>query len=284
MITLKTRQLWALVLLIVAIATLSGCAKQKVKQTKTQAIPQRIVSIAPSQTEVLFALGLEDRIVGVTSRCNYPPEAKKKPKIGDMNASLEKIVAQKPDIVFANPTINDAIINRIEGLGIRVYASDPKTFDEVIADIKKIGEVTGAEKRGGEIVGRMQSAVQKAQGTAKSHPRMLVVASASPLYTAGPDTLVDDMVGYLGAENVAYDLQPGRFSQMSAETAISRNPDVIIVSFDSEKAFFRKSTIWRGTSAVRNGKVFVIDPDLIFRPGPRLALGLEEMAKTVSAN
>ncbi len=261
---------------------ISGCAKREVKHASADKIPQRIISIAPSQTEVLFALGLEKRIVGVTSRCNYPPEASKKPKIGDMNASIEKIVALKPDMVFANPTINDAVINRIEGLGIRVYASDPKTFDAVIADIKRIGQVTGSEKRASEVVAGMESAVKKAQGASKSHSRMLVVAAASPLYTAGPDTLVDDMIGYLGAENIAYDLPAGRFSPISTETAIARNPEVIVVSLASDREFFEKSKIWAGTDAVKHHKIIVIDPDLIFRPGPRLSLGLEQMSKAVS--
>lgn len=271
------------VLTLMIVPLLSGCARNEISQgpQSVRSIPQRIVSLTPNNTEILFALGLGDKVVGDTSRCNYPPEARKKPKIGDMNASIERVVAAKPDLVLANSVLNDSAVARLRSLKIPVVATDAQTFDDVISNIRLIGHETGAEKRAEEIIASMESAIKAAKGAAKDHPRMLVVAQASPLWTTGPKTFVDDMVGCIGAENIGADTEPGKFNQMSTETAVARNPDIIIVTLAADKSFFEQSSIWKGTNAARNHRVYVIDPDLIFRGGPRLAKGLEEMARAV---
>lgn len=244
-------------------------------------LPQRIVSLSPNNTEILFALGVGGRVVGVTSRCNYPPEAKKKAKVGDMNTSIERVIGLHPDLVVANSGLNAPAVTRLRSLKIRVVAGDPQTYGETISYIRMVGKETGSEKRAEQIVGRMLSAVKSAQSGPKSHKKVLVVAQSSPLWTAGPKTFVDDMIGFLHGENVGRDTASGKFNQMSTETAVARNPDVIISALPADKGYFERSPIWRNTSAVKRHKIVIIDGDLIFRAGPRLANGLELMAKAV---
>ena len=249
------------------------------KNVTIKSKPVRIVSLAPSNTEILFAIGLKDRIVGVTSYCDYPAEAKKKPKIGDVTASSEAVVALKPDLVVAHAFLNDSAIPRLEKLGLTVFAVDPKTIAEVARDIRTIGKITARPKTAesvAEEMERVMAAVRKSCAARAVHS-VLVVIQANPLWAAGPKTFVDEMIHAANAKNTAYDARPG-FVTFSKELAVSRNPDVIIVGVESEKDFFLKNPIWKNTKAVKNGRVYVVDPDTLVRPGPRLASGMRSLA------
>jgi iron complex transport system substrate-binding protein len=253
-----------------------------VNQPKTQSTPKRIVSLTPSNTEILFALGLGDKVVGDTSYCDYPPEARKKPHIGDMKVSIEKVVALKPDIVLAHTVLNDDVIHRFGDLNIPVLATDPKTFAEVISEIKRIGAATGARPAAERLAKSMSRSIEDAKESAATvaHPKVLVIIQTSPLWAAGPKTFVDEMISFSDSENVARDGKPG-FSTFSMETAIARNPDVIVVTRPEDKAYLERNSLWTRTSAVKRGRVLVIDPDLMFRPGPRLTEGLWAMVDAV---
>jgi len=245
-----------------------------------KAKPVRIVSLAPSNTEILFALGLGSRVVGVTKYCDYPAAAKKKPKIGDMAVSVESVAALKPDLVLAHAFVNDTAIPRLEKLGLTVFAVDPKSIDQVIRDIRTIGKITARPKTADSLAKKMEAVVAsvKAARAKKPFRKVLVVVQANPLWVAGPKTFVDEMISIVHAKNVAYDARPG-FVTFSRELAISRNPDVIITGVFSDIAYFTKSPEWRTINAVKNNKVRVIDSDLIVRAGPRLAEGLKQLAK-----
>lgn len=238
----------------------------------------RIVSLTPSNTEILFALGLGDCVVGVTKYCNYPPEARKKPKIGDANIDIEKVIALKPDLVVAHSFLNDSAIRKLKSLGVKVISTDPKAFADVLSDIKLIGKVTGTSKQADRIVRGMKKTIDAVKKSSQnSKPvKTLVVVQTRPLWVAGPRTFVDEMIEFIGCENVARDAKPG-FNTFSSETAFARDPEVIIVTRKEDKAFFEESPIWKKTIAVRNDHVVVIDPNLILQPSPRLAQGLEEM-------
>ncbi|MDO8682000.1 MAG: ABC transporter substrate-binding protein [Armatimonadota bacterium] len=240
--------------------------------------PRRIISLAPSNTEILFALGLDDRIVGVTTYCDYPPQAKKKPKIGDRIVNVEKVISLKPDLILAHGRVNDAYISQFEALGKTIIAIDPKTYEQTMSDIRMIGRVTGRSSKASVIVKKMQSVADRVRRAParKTKPKVLMVIQPSPLWAAGPNTFVDEMVRYAHGSNIAYDSRPG-FNQFPVERAISRNPDIIIVGKD-QKEFFLTSPVWRGARAVKEKRVYEMDHNLLVRPGPRLADGLLKLA------
>lgn len=242
--------------------------------------PKRIISIAPNNTEILFALGLESRIVGVTKYCNYPAAAAKKPKVGDRTTSVEKIISLKPDLVLAHGMLNAQAIHSIEDHGFRVVAIDPKTIDQVLRDILLVGRITNREKEAARVAKRISSAkalVARRTSKLKMKPKVLMAVQADPLWAAGPKTFVDEMIRIAGAVNVAADAKPG-FNQFSAEAASWRNPDVIIGTTKGDKQVFTRG-LWKDTKAARAGRVYEADPDLLVRPGPRLADGILLIAR-----
>jgi len=252
------------------------------KDILIKAKPMRIVSIAPGNTEILYALGLADRVVGVTRYCDYPAEAKSKPKVGDMNANAEAIVALKPDLVLAHAKLNSAAITRLEKLGLTVFSIDPRTLEDVARDIRTIGKITARPKTADKVARSIETAISevKKERAGKPSRRVLVVIQSNPLWVAGPRTFVDEMLTIANAANVSHDASPG-FVTFSRELAISRNPDIIITGQRSDIDFFTKSPEWRGVNAVRNKRIYVIDSDLLFRAGPRLAEGLRELASKI---
>lgn len=253
------------------------------KQVRIAREPRRIVSLAPSNTEILFALGLGGRVVGVTTMCDYPPEAKNKPKIGDYRTSIEKVVSLKPDLIVAHANLNRAAVVHLEKLGKTVIAFDPKTLAQVCRDMQVIGCATGREDKAKELARRITSALSTVRrGTAKARtkPKVMVVIQAQPLWVAGPATFVDEMIRAAQAANVARDARAG-FSQFSTEVAVSRDPDVIIVRKGGANEILR-SPLWKKTSAVRKNRLFEFDMDLLVRPGPRLAEGIRSLAKVVN--
>lgn len=246
--------------------------------------PKRIVSLAPNNTEILFALGIGNRVVGVTKYCNYPPAARKKPKVGDRITSVEKVIALKPDLVLAHGFLNDEAIRSIERHNIKVFALDPKTIGEVVRDIRLVGIITNREREAEKVINKISSAkrlVARQTANIKSKPRVLVAVQADPLWVAGPKTFVDEMIAIAGGVNIAHDAKPG-FNQFSIEVAVSRDPEIIIGTTKGDKEIFSRG-VWKTTSAVRKQRVHEIDPDLLFRPGPRLAQGILAIAKIIHA-
>lgn len=241
--------------------------------------PMRIVSIAPSNTEVLYALGLGDRIVGVTKYCDYPAAARRKPKVGDMTISAEMVVALKPDLVVAHAYINNTVIRRLEKLGLTVFAIDPKNLRQITRDIRAIGKITARPKTAESVAKKMESTIAsvKAKRAGKKPVKVLVAIQASPLWVAGPNTFVDEMIKISSAKNVSSDARPG-YVTFSKELAVSRNPDVIFVGVSSDRRYFLHNPVWKHTNAVKHGRVYVMDNDLIVRPTPRLVIGLKELA------
>lgn len=266
---------------ILILMLISGCTSARNTQ-QAQGIPKRIVSLTPNNTEILFALGAGSRVVGVTNACNYPPEVKNLPKVGDTAISIEKVAALKPDLVVAHKMLNGSAIKRLKELGFRVIATNPETIAQVECATKEIGAQVGAPKKAAHIAELMQRTFEetKKRYADKQPINVLVVVQASPLWVTGPGTFVDEMLAALNCKNTASDAKPG-FSMFSVESAVAKNPDVIIVTREEDKKFFIKSEIWKHTKAVKDGKVIVVNPDLIFRPGPRLALGLAELERAI---
>lgn len=247
--------------------------------------PQRIISLAPAYTEILFALGLGDRVVGVTNFCNKPEEAKSKEKVGDaFNLNLEKIVSLKPDLVFVTGTSESAYVKDIEKLGYPVFVSSPATIDDVLSLIEKIGEVTGKSREARRLVDSMRSSLSEITSKVQSsgaNRASVFVAIDPDLWTVGPGSFVHDVITRAGALNVVADAaQP--YLQVSMETLLERSPDAILIAFPKESYHLLESrTGWSSLEAVKNGRVFFIDPDLISRPGPEIVKAVEAVARAL---
>lgn len=276
--------LLAVVACAIAIAYPVKVRDARGKDVTLKAKPARVVSLAPNITEMLFALGAGDRVAGVTKYCNYPAEAGKKPQIGDMNAKAESILARKPDLVIGHSVMNDTLITQLERLRTPVFGMNPKTIAETQKDIKALGQIVGAPAKAESIVKKMQADIAsvKSARAGKKADSVLVVIQASPLWAAGPDTFVDEMLKIANAKNVAHDARSG-FVTFSKELAISRSPEVIIVGSEADKKFFLSAPAWKTTRAAKTGRVYVINNDLLVRPGPRLTEGLKQLANYLNS-
>lgn len=243
--------------------------------------PMRIISITPSNTEILFALGLEKRIVGVTTNCDYPAEAKAKEKIGDQNLDFEKIVMLRPDLIVADSGLQAQSIERLRTLGLTVVAFDPTDIAATMQAITKIGEATGCEAAALKVVINMKNrmaAVKRKLGGLKEteKPRVFVEIWMDPIYTAGPGTFTSELIQLAGGNDIAYDAKP--WSLFSQELILARNPQVIISQCDSAKLILKRPG-WENIDAVRNGKVYDADENIFSRVGPRLVEALETLAR-----
>jgi len=255
------------------------------------AVPQRIVSLAPSNTEILFALGLNDSIVGVTDWCDYPPEALEKDSIGDFYPpNIEAIVAMEPDLVVAANIHKDEYVPQMESLGLKVIVLDPKTVDEVIDAIAIAGEATGTEDAASQLAEDMQARIDDVQSlvsglSEEEIPRVFYVIWHDPLMTVGNDTLQDEVIQLAGGQNIFDDLSG--YPVVDLETILDRDPQVIIVGSghdveqDATFQWVQNEARLRDTEAAREGMIFKIDADLVDRPGPRIVDGIEEMLELI---
>ncbi len=244
--------------------------------------PRRIVSIAPSNTEILFALGLGDRVAGVTDSCDYPEEAKAKPKVGAVDVDYEKILEIAPDLVVAVGSLQRQAIDRLTELGVPVLAVNPKSLDGVLSAISMIGTAAGVEARARALTAQLRERIEAVESRVSGErtsrrPRVFVEIWNDPLMTAGPGTFIDELIAAAGGENVAHDAM-AEWPQIDAEAVIQKDPEVIVLTnFNLEEALARPA--WQTIAAYRSGRVFEVDPDLLVRPGPRLVQGLEELAR-----
>ena len=245
--------------------------------------PQRIVSIAPSNTEVVFALGLEDKVVGVDQYSDYPPEAQQKPQLGGyVDPNLEQIVAVAPDVVLATDVHEATIVPELDALGVTTVVIDPKNLDDVLDSITLIGTITGEEARAAQLVCDLYRRVDDVETRIAGAPRPRVFFELSPeLYTAGPGSFIDDLLTRAGGDNVAAGAREP-WPQLSTEAVLAADPEVILLA-DHEAGVtpegMRTRPGWQAMSAVEHGRIVTIDPALTNRPGPRVVDGLEEIAR-----
>ena len=240
---------------------------------------QRVISLAPSATEMIFAAGAGDRVVGVTTYCNFPEAAKSIEKVGDTQTpNIERIIALKPDIVFVSTASQlEAFMSTLAQQNIAVYVTDPKGIDGVTANLRTLGTLFGTERMANSFVGELQSRAADVDERVKGKPRpkVFVQFSKEQLFTIGRDAFLTKVIASAGGESVTKDV-PSGFPNVSKETASAMNPDVIILS-DSEDNR-EANDVLRNSPAVVNGRVYKIDPDIISRPGPRLVDALEQIA------
>jgi iron complex transport system substrate-binding protein len=253
-------------------------------------IPQRIISLSPSNTEMVYALSLQDRLVGVTSYDNYPPDAKNKPVVSDYSTvDLEKIVNAKPDLVLADSIQKNDTIPALEKLGITVYTMTPNNIDGIFNEIKALGQITGKTQAADNLVSSLKTRIQSvadktAQLNDSQKPRVLFVTWHDPIWTAGSDTMIQYLINEAGGTNIAVDLNG--YATITLESVIQRNPQVIVVmsSMGTQNAsldYIMSNEQFQSTDAVKNGRVYEIDADIFGRTTPRIVDGLETLAKLI---
>jgi iron complex transport system substrate-binding protein len=248
--------------------------------------PQRIVSLAPNHTEILYALGLGERVVGVTEYCNFPPEAADKTKVGDfINIDLEQVVGLEPDLVLATTMHMAEAVPALQERGVVVFVLDPQSVVAVMDTVTKIGQITGQVDQAEELVASMQARIDAVKETVGDSPRPKVFWELGPeLYTVGPDTFVDDLIVLAGGENVAADAD-SPWPQLSVEAIILKDPDVIVLAdhnYGQTAEMVQERPGWQDLRAVQEGNIIeIVDDDIVSRPGPRLVEGLEFLAKAL---
>jgi iron complex transport system substrate-binding protein len=250
---------------------------------------ERIVSLSPSNTEILFAVGAGDLVVGVTEYCNFPKAALGIDKIGGFSAksiSIETIVSLKPDLVLAYSTRQEPIVEALEALDIEVITLAPTTLEDIYANISMLGELTGNEDQAQAVVADMRMRVQAVVDITSAIPqeektRVFWEVFDEPLMTSGPATFIGQMLDLAGAVNIFADLDE-EYPQINAEEVVSRNPQAIMGSdthgdkLTADQVAARPG--WNQIDAAQNGRIYLISGDIVSRAGPRLADAVEAIA------
>jgi iron complex transport system substrate-binding protein len=246
--------------------------------------PERIVSLAPNLTEILFAVGAGDRVVATTTFCDYPPEAASKVRIGDtQRPDLERLIALKPDLVVVSTASQlETLSERLEGLGIPTYVSRARDLDGVLASIERIGDLVGEPAAGEALVARLRERANRIHSAVapRPAPKVFFVVGSAPLITTGRGTFLDDLIRQAGGVSISAD-ETAEWPQYSPEAVIGAAPEVIILPTFSHGVENEIPAALRETPAARNGRVIRVDADLVMRPGPRLVDGLEALARAM---
>ncbi|MGI4789949.1 MAG: ABC transporter substrate-binding protein [Janthinobacterium lividum] len=244
--------------------------------------PQRIVSLSPGTTEMLFALGLGRFVVGDTVYCNYPSAAKAITKVGDVNTSYEKVLSLRPNLIVADGVANARAVARLTALHQPVLAVTPTSLAAIETSLRQIGARTGTSKQAALVIAQMEHKVRlAAQITAadkRPHPRVLIVIQVNPLWTSGAGSFMDDLVTRAGGINIGKAVRG--YGPFSKELVLAHPPDVILGDASSEAAF-RSDPLLSRLPATRQGRFYSLPSDLTSRPGPRLADGLVLVAKAL---
>ena len=249
---------------------------------------KRIVSMAPSITEILFALGLNEEIVGVTDFCDYPEAALAKPRIGGfVNPSIEMIVSLKPDLIIATRDGNrKETIQRLNDLGFSVYVINPKGFDGVMKTIQNIGEIVGKQDESRRMIGDMMTRKENVVRLTRSLPRPKVFFQVgnAPIITVGKGTLADDLIRLAGGKSISEN-ETLSYPLYSIETILSKAPEIIIMSsmesYKDDSNLIKKWRNWKSIPAVKMNAIYVVDSNLVDRPTPRIVEGLEAIVRII---
>ena len=254
--------------------------------------PERIISLAPSITEMLFAIGLNEEIVGVTKSANYPQAALKKEKIGTITEpNLEKIVSLKPDLVICAAINKMQTIDKLKKLGLKVAGFSPADVDETLITLKKVGRLTGKSEKARDIVTDMYIKLIDLKNIVDSHlkkherPQVFYEIWSNPLLTAGDNTFIDDLIELAGGDNIG-DQAQGSWPQYSMEKLILENPEVYISTPHSAPGDVTIKSIknrdkFNNLKAVKNDRIHLINQDLVSRPSPRIIKGFKLLIKAI---
>lgn len=252
--------------------------------------PVRIVSAAPSNTEILFAIGAGPQVVGVTTYCNYPAEAATRDKIGGFSPksiSAERVIGLKPDLVLTTGRLQQSLTEDFRRLGLPVLSYDAQTLEEVLRNIRLLGQVTGHVTEAEELAATLDRRLARVRASTATRPeaerpRTLLLLSEDPLMAAGPGTFAGQILDVAGGRNVFADVEQ-QFPRVSEEEILKRNPAVVLLwerdGFAARKEQLTKRPGWARLDAVRDGRVLGVNDDWLSRAGPRLFDGLERVTE-----
>jgi iron complex transport system substrate-binding protein len=246
---------------------------------------ERIVSLAPNLTEIFYALGVEDRLVGVTNQCDYPPAAREKRSVGDVvSPNLEETIDLRPDLVFGAKAGNRReTVEALERLGVPLYGIDPHSVEDVLVSVRTVAELLGVPERGRELEARLRTrlTILEQRLGSVSRPRVLFAIWLDPLITVGGETFLNDLLGRAGARSVTAEIETD-WPRLSLEVALELDPDYLILpnshSLKTRLADLSTRRPWQSLRAVEQGRVVWLD-DAVLRPGPRIVDGVEALAR-----
>jgi iron complex transport system substrate-binding protein len=283
--------LFILTLLILVLRSVSYPASIGVKDEVGREVtfpfpPKRIVSLAPNITEILFSLGLDEEIVGISIHCNFPEKAKSKTQVGSyINIDFERIVSLKPDLVIATAVGNTRdMVERLGKLGFPTYVIFPKNFNDILRSIGHLGQVVNREQEADGIIQGMKKRSERIVELTKDlhRPKVFIQIGDAPIVTVGKGSFADDLIRLAGGENIA-SREKEVYPRFGMEEILKRSPEVILISSMNPKGDYQKIFLewsrWKTIPAVKNNRIHLIDSDLIDRPSPRIIEGLEEIAR-----
>jgi len=251
--------------------------------------PQRIVSLAPTVTEVLFALGVGDRVAAVTDQCNYPPEVSARPRVGGwFTPSLEKTLAAEPDLVIGSRGNPQQFLAALRRSGVPVFTVDPQTLDDIYTVIQSIARITGTQEAAAKLIAGIRERLGVVAQAVRDippaeRPSAFIFLQTSPIWTAGSGTFQDDAIRAAGGRNAAAGKQG--FAPFGAESLLAANPHFLLLSTmagdpSRMKREVEANPVYRRLAAVRKGRLILLEADEIMRPGPRVVNAVEAMARS----
>ena len=242
------------------------------KTVLVPARPERIVSLAPSTTELLFAVGAGAQVAGVTSYCDYPEAAKAKPQVGNILLDWERLAGLRPDLILLAPSISKKTCAELEAKGYAVFGVDPSSFEEIAKALERVGELTGHGEEGRSAAAALRARVAKRR--VEPGPTFYFEHSSDPLGTTGPESYAGEALRLAGGRNIF----EGGWRTVDWEEVMAKDPELILIAHDRKEGLERRAG-WQGLRAVKNGRVRFVSKEHFVYPTPRLADGLEEAAK-----
>jgi len=250
--------------------------------------PMRIISLAPSITEILFALGLNEEIEAVTDFCDYPEAVSKRPRVGGfINPNIEKIVSLKPDLIIAIRDGNRmGTIDRLNELAFPVYVVDPKSFDGVITTLQNIGDIVGRQENSKNIVNEIKAKREKTAILTRSLPRPKVFFQIGylPMITVGKGSLADELIRLAGGRSISEN-ESLNYPPYNIEIVVQKAPEIIIMSSMESKrnysGLIKMWQNWKSIPAVKRNAIHIVDSNIVDRPTPRIVGGLEAMLRII---
>jgi len=278
-----------LIFLMQAVLLIAGSVTDQIGRTLVvPENPTRVIALAPSITEIIYDLGQEKRLVGVTQYSTYPSEAELLPRVGSyVRLDIEKIVALKPDLCLATKDGNPKhIVDKIVSLGIPVYVINPQNIQQIMDTITRLGSLLHAEQTAAALVSDMEKRIGQVQARVKNmpdRPRVFFQIDAEPLFSAGTDTFIHELIELAGGINTtAGEVSYPRYSW---EDIIVLQPEIVLISSMAgglaPEYLLNSWKKWNLLSAVKNDQIFVVDAELFDRPTPRLVNGLEVIAAII---
>ncbi|MEA3487346.1 MAG: cobalamin-binding protein [Thermodesulfobacteriota bacterium] len=250
--------------------------------------PERIISLAPNITEILFALDLGEEIVGVTMFSDYPEAAGSKPKVGSfVNVSLEKVASLNPDLIIGTADGNrKETVEQLEQIGFPVYVINPGSFKGILETTLNIGTITGREKQAKEVVSGLRQRINAVVSLTENlkRPRVFFQVGINPVVTVGRNTIHNKLIELAGGVNIYGDVMT-RYPRCGMEEVVARKPDIIIVSSMKRGGNFprikNKWMKWKNIPAVKNDRIYIIESNLIDHSSPRIVDGLEKFVEII---